>query len=134
MAAPDQQTMETQQIKENETEEEIIYIEDIISPLGIFLYTWLLRLCYTLIIGYIFGLFTDGLPPQWSWVYILSFAYDLHIKIRIGRALLWESTGLFSFEMPDAILYLHSNNWLVLLIFCLIIALICEIGIYHTAI
>ena len=132
MATDDQQKNEDQQEIQIETDEQIVYIEDVINPLGIFLYTWMLRLSYILIIGFIFGLFTDGLPPKWSYVYILPFLYDLHAKIRIGRCLLWESTGLFSFEIPDAILYLHNNNWLVLLLFVLIIALICDIGIYHS--
>ena len=120
-----------QQDLEKAEEDNEIYIEDHISPIGIFLYTWMLRLFFILSVGFIFGTFTDGGPPKWSYVYLLPTAYDLLTKIRLARGLLWHSTELFSFGMPDAIFYLHQNNGLVLLIFCLIIALITQIGIYY---
>ena len=116
---------------ETEQQENDIFIEDMISPLGIFLYKCLIQICVILTVGFVFGLFTDGAPPKWSYVYILPTVYDLILKIRIGESLLWHSTELFTFGMPDAVLYLYFNNWLVLLIFCWIIFLICEIGIYY---
>ena len=127
MAAQQERDLEKAEDEDNK----IIYIEDHISPLGIFLYKWMLRIFYILSVGFIFGTFTDGGPPQWSYIYILPTAYDLLTKIRLARGLLWFSTGLFRFGMPDAIFYLHQNNGLVLLIFVLIILLILQIGIYY---
>ena len=133
MARTNQQTIEDENdITNNETTiNEEIFIEDYINPLGIFLYKWLLRLSFILTTGFIFGLFTTGAPPSWTFVYILPTVYDLFVKIRIIKTLLWDSTELFTFGMPEAILYLHYNNWLVLLLFVWIIFLICEIGIYY---
>ena len=102
-----------------------------ITPIAHLLYSVMLVSLWLLIVGFIYGTFTDGLPPAYTYVLILASIYDFFDQCRLGYLLLWVDTKLFRFGLNLAVQYLHKKPALVWLSAALIVAFIGEIAYYH---
>ena len=109
-------------------------IENPGSILGLTMYKIALVLLYTLVISRSYGIFTNGLPPRFTWVYVTSWLYGSYSHLRGAYINLWIFTQIFKeWTLTNTALAIRHNQFYLWLVFGLIIFFIAEIAVYHTS-
>ena len=107
----------------------------IINPgpkLGLTIYKAAIVTLYLLTVAKVYGTFTNGLPPKFSYVYVSAWLYDIWNQSKAAYINLWLFTEVFKkWTLTRTALILRRNQCWLWFVFSLIIYFIAEIGHYH---
>ena len=103
-----------------------------ISPIALLQYKIGIYTCIVLWTSAMYGAFTNGLPPRFTYAYVLPSIFFQWQKIEYLKEILCHRLKIIQFSILDVCYFLHEHPCSVFVLLSLIIWQLIVIILYHT--